>query len=440
MYTYNEAIEYIESIPKFTSKNDHIHTAQFLQQLGLRTEEDDISAKFKIIHVAGTNGKGSVCAFLSNVLVKCGKRTGLFISPHLIKHNERIRINNEIISDDGFVRAFEYVKHTVEQMENMGLAHPSYFEFLLGMGMYIFDKEEVEYIVLETGLGGRLDATNVFKKPYLTVITPIGLDHMEYLGDSVAQITTEKAGIIKPGVPVIYWGEDENVAGIIEMYAKMNDSLAIKVSKKDYKIIKKTHKGVDFYSLCGYYLKSAFTVPFIADYQVQNAMLALRTIEMLEDIREEFINIQKGIAGVKWEGRMEPVAPGIIFDGAHNGPGIDEFIHTFQEYACNGRKYILFSAVKDKDYDYMISRLCDTDVSRIYITRIDSSRGLEEHEIFRDFSKYHVRAELKVIHNVRDAFVQAVRDKEEQDVLFCVGSLYLIGELKRELNTAGLLN
>lgn len=438
MCAYNEAIEYIENIPRFTGKNDHVHTVTFLQQLGLKIENDDNPGKYKIIHVAGTNGKGSVCAFLSNVLVNCGKKTGLFVSPHLIKHNERIRIDNEPISDEIFVEAFSFVKRAVERMAEMGLAHPSYFEFLFGLGMYVFDKQNVEYIVLETGLGGRLDATNVFQKPYLTVITSIGMDHMEYLGDTIEQITTEKAGIIKAGVPVVYWGENESVAGIIETHAGINGSLAIKVSKKDYKIIKKTHKGVAFYSLCGYYLKSAFTVPFIADYQVQNAMVALRAIEMLEDIKENRQNIYNGIAGVKWEGRMEMAAPGIILDGAHNGPGIDEFIHTFCEYACDGRKYILFSVVKDKDYDYMVNRLCKTDANRIYITRIDSSRGLNEKEILHDFLKHNVKAELKVIHNVRDAFAQAIREKGEQDVLFCVGSLYLIGELKQGFDIFGL--
>lgn len=433
MYTYNEAIAYIENIPKFTGKNDHIHTAMFLERLGIRTEEKGSGSKFKIIHVAGTNGKGSVCAFLSNVLVKCGKRTGLFTSPHLIKHNERIQINNEIISDDKFTESFDYVKNTVDQMTKEGLAHPSYFEFLFGMAMYVFNGENVEYIVLETGLGGRLDATNVFQRPYLTVITAIGMDHMEYLGDSIEQIASEKAGIIKPKVPVVYWGEEKTVAEIIERYAGMNGSLAVKVSKKDYKIIKKTHKGVDFYSLCGYYLKSAFTVPFPAEYQVQNAMTALRAVEMLEDIKEDRKSIYEGIAETRWEGRMEQAAPGIIFDGAHNGPGIDEFIRTFREYPCDGKKYILFSVVKDKDYDYMISRLCDTEVSRIYITRIDSDRGLNENEILEDFSKHNVTAELNVVPDVREAFARAVRDKEEKDVLFCVGSLYLIGELKQEI-------
>lgn len=433
MYTYNEAIAYIESIPKFTSKNDHIHTAGFLEKLGIKTGETD-RPEFKIIHVAGTNGKGSVCAFLSNILVQCGKQTGSFTSPHLLRHNERIRINNEIISDDLFLEAFRQVKYTVDQMMKEGMAHPSYFEFLLGMGMHVFDRANVEYILLETGLGGRLDAANVFKKPYLTVITSIGMDHMEYLGNTIEEIASEKAGIIKPGVPVVYWGEEEVPSAVIEKQAMLNDSLAVKVSKKDYKIMKKTHKSVDFYSLCGYYLKSAFTVAFPAEYQVQNAMIALRAAEMLEDIKEERESIRDGIAGTRWEGRMEEAAPGIIFDGAHNGPGIDEFIHEFREYPCEGRKYILFSVVKDKDYDYMIRRLCDTDASRIYITRIDSDRGLDENEILRDFAKYNVTAELKVVPDVRKAFAQAVRDREDRDVLFCVGSLYLIGELKQEVS------
>lgn len=430
MFTYEEVIDYIENIPKFTEKNDHIHTAYFLEQLGIKNTFLD---KFKIIHVAGTNGKGTVCAYLSNVLVKCEKKTGMFISPHLVKVNERIRINNESISDKEFMDGFEHVKTAVEKMATMGLAHPSYFEFLFGLGMYVFLKHNVEYIVLETGLGGRLDATNVFKKPYLTVITSIGMDHMEYLGSTILQIAKEKAGIIKPKIPVIYWGEDESVSKVIEECAKDNDSLAIKVSKKDYTIIVKDHKRVDFYPLCGYYLNSTFSVPFIAEYQVQNAMLALRTIEMMDEIKKESFHIQEGIAQVKWEGRMERIAPGIFFDGAHNGLGIDEFIHTFNEYVCTGKKYILFSVIQDKDYDYMVRKLSEINVDRIYITKINSFRGLDEDKIVDDFLRYNANAELMVIHNAKDAFIQAVQDKTDEDVLFCLGSLYLIGELKKYL-------
>src|SRR5574344_437025 len=208
--TYDECVEYISEIPKFTKKNSLDHTRKLLDLLEINEQE------YKIIHVAGTNGKGTVCALISNALVTCEKKTGLFISPHLVKINERIRINNDQIDDELFLDAFLQVKRAVDQLVEAGDAHPSFFEYLFLMAMYVYKKEKVEYIILETGLGGRLDATNVFRKPLLTVITSIGMDHMEYLGDTIDKIAQEKAGIIKKGVPVIFWGEDSKVAEVIQ--------------------------------------------------------------------------------------------------------------------------------------------------------------------------------------------------------------------------------
>ena len=387
----------------------------------------------KIIHVAGTNGKGTVCAILSNVLVNCGKKTGLFISPHLVHINERIRINNKEISDEEFVQAFNEVKNVVDKMKQEDYPHPSYFEFLFLMAMWNFNKEAVEYIVLETGLGGRLDATNSMLSPYLTVITSIGMDHMEYLGDTIEKIAVEKAGIIKKYVPVIYWGADERVSDVISDVAKKMQAKTVKVLVDNYKIIKKTNKSVDFSIVSEYYLNDIFSVPFISEYQVQNAAVAIKTIECMPEIRNMKDLVKSGIANVHWEGRMEMIMPSIILDGAHNGPGIDEFIKTFNEYECTGDKNILFSVVKDKDYEYMVSKLSETEVKNVYITRIDSDRGLETDKIYEDFRKYGCEANISVNEDVSQAFRQAVDAKKEEDVLFCVGSLYLVGEIKKSL-------
>lgn len=312
---YEDVVEYIDNIPKFTSKNSLEHTRRFLEELGIKQDE---SNKMKIIHVAGTNGKGTVCAILSNVLVNCGKKTGLFISPHLVHINERIRINNKEISDEEFVQAFNEVKNVVDKMKQEDYPHPSYFEFLFLMAMWNFNKEAVEYIVLETGLGGRLDATNSMLSPYLTVITSIGMDHMEYLGDTIEKIAVEKAGIIKKYVPVIYWGADERVSDVISDVAEKMQAKTVKVLVDNYKIIKKTNKSVDFSIVSEYYLNDIFSVPFISEYQVQNAAVAIKTIECMPEIRNMKDLVKSGIANVHWEGRMEMIMPGIILDGAHN--------------------------------------------------------------------------------------------------------------------------
>lgn len=176
------------------------NTVELMERLG-RPERS-----MKIIHVAGTNGKGSVCAFLSTMLVKEGKETGLFTSPHLVKINERFQINNEPVSDEDFLAAYRRVQAVVEEMQKDGFAHPTYFELLFALAMVLFKEKRMEYVVLETGLGGRLDATNMVEKPLATVITSISLDHTEILGDTIEKIAFEKAGIIKPHVPVIYDG------------------------------------------------------------------------------------------------------------------------------------------------------------------------------------------------------------------------------------------
>ena len=189
--TYEEICEYIYKIPKFTKKNSLAHTKELMRRL--KNPQDS----FAVIHVAGSNGKGSVCAFISSILREAGFRTGLFTSPHLVCMEERFCIDGKNCSREDFVWAYGQVRQAVAEMQEEKMAHPSFFEYLFAMGMVIFKKKGVKYLVLETGLGGRLDATNIFSKPLLTVITSISLEHTEILGDTIEKIAAEKAGIIK---------------------------------------------------------------------------------------------------------------------------------------------------------------------------------------------------------------------------------------------------
>lgn len=421
---YESAVEYINGIPKFTTKNKLEHTKMFMECLGIKQD------KMKIIHVAGTNGKGTICAMTSSILNKCGKTNGLFTSPHLVKINERICINGQNISDEEFLSIFIQVKEKADMLKEKGVPHPSYFEFLFLMAMLEFYKCGVEYVVLETGLGGRLDATNSVEKPVLTMISAIGMDHMEYLGNTIKEIAGEKAGIIKEGANVVFWGEDKEVCEVVENAADLKNSSFIKVDKANYKITKKTDKSVAFSSLYEYYLNETFLIPFISEYQVMNASVVLAGVSTLAEIRDNLSGIKDGLSDVLWEGRMEMVSEGVILDGAHNGPGIDEFIKTFNDYECNGEKIILFSVVRDKDYDYMIAALSKTKASRIFITGIDSERGLKTKDIYDKFTAKGCTAKVTLIDDVKEAFAAAVSKKGKEDVLFCVGSLYLIGEIK----------
>lgn len=430
---YEEIEQYIENIPRFTKKNSLSHTAAFLAQLG------NPQNKMKVIHVAGTNGKGSVCAFIASILNKCNKKTGLFTSPHLMELTERININGRNVTKEEFIQGFMAIKSLAGDMEIKGYPHPSYFEFLFLMAIYIFDRKRVEYVVLETGLGGRLDATNVIENPEVTVVTSIGYDHMDILGDTIEEIAVEKAGIIKENVPVVYQGENPLVNEVIEKRAEEMHARSLACCHLDYKIVKKSANHIDFYLRCGYYLNNVFSVPFIAEYQVENAVLALMAVAQLQGIGNEIENVKSGLADVRWQGRMEQVMPGVYFDGAHNGPGIDAFVKTVSEYSCSGNKYILFSAVKEKDYKYMVEKIClSIRPKKIFVTQIGGKRNLAAGKIAGEIDGID-SIDSYVSDSVQDAFFKALDEKKPEDVLFCVGSLYLIGELKELCDDGGLV-
>lgn len=422
--TYTEAVEYILSVPKFTKKNKMENTVELMERLG-RPERS-----MKIIHVAGTNGKGSVCAFLSTMLVKAGKETGLFTSPHLVKINERFQINNEPVSDEDFLAAYRRVQAVVEEMQKDGFAHPTYFELLFALAMVLFKEKRMEYVVLETGLGGRLDATNMVEKPLATVITSISLDHTEILGDTIEKIAFEKAGIIKPHVPVIYDGHCKEAEQVIRKRAEELDAPAFGLHEEMYEILANTEKSIDFSMNSGYYEHTEVTVPYLAHYQVINSALALLAMDAIDQKRE--ISIETRIQAIRetaWQGRMETVLPGVVFDGAHNADGVREFVRTVQRVQRERRVTLLFSAVMEKNYEKMIQTICEqTELSCVTVTEIPGDRNVSAGKLAEIFRKY-TKAPVKAVLKIADAFDAAMEEKRD-GMLFCVGSLYLVGELK----------
>lgn len=421
---YTEAVDYIFSVPKFTKKNKPENTAELMERLG-RPERGK-----QIIHVAGSNGKGSVCAFLSSILVKAGKRTGLFTSPHLIRINERFQINNEPVSDEEFLRAYEKVQDATLSMQQDGFAHPTYFELVFAIAMVLFQEKEAQYIVLETGLGGRLDATNVVKRPIATVITSLSLEHTEILGDTIEKIAGEKAGIIKPGVPVIYVRQDERTEAVIKKRADELNAPATALDTSMYEILMNTEKNIDFLLNCGYYENTEVTIPYLAEYQVMNSALALRTIDVIDTEKEIPISVRvEGIRETKWQGRMETVMGGVIFDGAHNAQGVKEFVKTVKRVQKDHRIVMLFSAVVEKDYEQMIKSIClETEIAAVFVTEIAGDRVVLAEELAEIFGRY-TDVPVSIHKKIGDAFEAALKERGE-GLLFCVGSLYLIGELK----------
>lgn len=424
---YTEAVDYIETIPKFTVKHPPEHTRELLSRLGNPQEG------IKIIHVAGTNGKGSVCAYLNAMLLAGGKKTGLFTSPHLVRINERFQINGEDVSDEQFLNAFLKVEKAAKEYEAEGEGHPSYFETLFLMGMLIFKEAGVEYLVMETGLGGRLDATNVVEKPLACIITSISRDHTEYLGDTLEAIAREKAGIIKAGVPVIYDASQPGPASVIAAKAKEMGSPAWPMEPSFYEMKTQSREGITFTFAYPGGEKAELAIPYVAKYQMMNASLAFYTMHILQDVHDIPKNVlAEGLSKIKWPCRMEMAAPGVIIDGAHNEDGIAQFVSTAGYFAKENEITILFTAVADKHYHEMIGEICEgIHPSHVVATQIDGSRVVPAEVLAEDFRKAGC-TDVCAEPEIRAAYEKAL-GKKGSGMLFCVGSLYLAGELKAYL-------
>ena len=420
--TYGAAVNYINATPKFTTKNSREDTARFWERLG------SPSKNRKILHIAGTNGKGSVCAYLCAVLRKAGISCGMFTSPHLVSMRERFVINGEMVSEAEFLEAFLVVMGEVKRLASS--YHPTFFELLFFMAMVLFEKHDVEYVVLETGLGGRLDATNVVEDKKLCILTSIGYDHMEYLGETLPQIAGEKAGILRPGVPVVYPQGQEDVDRVIEEYAKKIGAKTFPVGKAAIKEINIGHKTIDFSLHLHYYDYIGFTVSTSALYQVENAALAASAIARLEDERITVSALRDGIREMVWEGRMEEILPSIYLDGAHNVDGIRAFLETVKRHSCTGRRILLYSTVRDKQYERTAALLAQAALfDEIWLVPMQGERALPLAKLTDTFGQY-TGFDKKAYETLDMAFSELLTQKNDGDKVYIVGSLYLAGEVK----------
>lgn len=434
-----QAEEYLEKIPMWTrEKHSLTDIRAFLHEMG------DPDRKLSIIHVAGTNGKGSVCAFLTSLYRNAGFRTGTFISPHLVTVRERFLLNNEMVSPGKIQAAFETVLETVNIMKEKGYSHPSYFEFLFYMAMALFADETPELVILETGLGGRLDATNVVENPLACVITSISLDHIMYLGDTIEAVAGEKAGIIKRQVPVIYDDTVPEASEVICERAVQMASKAYPVGKGDFSILGTKDQGLSIraegeaaqaFAAAG---PLVLEIPFEAPYQAENAMLAVKTAVVLGQRERGFrlteAQITEGIRTARWAGRMERAGENLYLDGAHNPGGIKAFIQAAASMAARQKKkaYLLFGAVSDKDYMAMARLLCEgISWAGIGVVHIDSSRSMDTEVLAEAFSQAY-KGPVRAFETAGEA-LREMKKQAGDELLFCAGSLYLIGELKVQL-------
>lgn len=391
--------EYIERIPMWAKKKNSLsEVRKNIEILGVKLP--------KVIHVAGTNGKGSVCAYLSNILIENHMKVGTFISPHLIEVNERILLDMTPISDRELECISKYVR---EKLSGKSTA-PTYFEYIFYIATVFFSKSNPDYVILETGMGGRLDVTNVFEDT-LSIITSIGMDHMQFLGNSIKEIAFEKVGIIKYNSTVIFDDSNEEANEIIIENAKAKEAKIIPLSDFDYESLKFTYVK---------YKKKAAALAILGAGQLLN------TID----------NIDEAVTKTVWHGRMEEIEKDIIIDGAHNEPAIIEFTDNVMKLAkVNNKKIkLLISVVKDKEvekiFDIITSKL---EVKKYYLTAMNSYRSNSTDELYNSLNilleKNKRQSKISCYNSSIEAFNEAKKEKADDEILFCVGSLYLMGEI-----------
>ena len=446
MITFEEAVAYLKDMPRFTVKKNPADSRDlkwFLKKLG------NPEQNLRIIHVAGTNGKGSVCAYMSSILQEAGYRTAVFTSPHLVDMRERFAVNGEIISEEAFLQAFCAVGDAVQKANSVTPEFVlNFYEYLFCMALLCFAEEKPDYCIIETGLGGRLDATNYVDNKLLTVITRISLDHVQYLGDTTAKIAAEKAGILRPGVPVVYLDGDADASAVICRKASELGAPQIPVSKKDYTFLGFRKKYIDFSLRSEYYNYISLTLHTIARYQMENAALAVRAVEVLfrsTDTEENggrlcagagcptVEEIRRGILGCFWQGRMEEVLPEVYVDGAHNDDGIRAFLDTVTEDGHATGRRLLFGVAADKDCRHMIQRVITSGLfDHIAFTHMRTARSLSMEE-FRDLLA--VYPGHYTMYTEADTALREQRgEKRPGERLYIAGSLYLVGEIKESLD------
>lgn len=421
--TYEAAIAYIHDTNKFASKLGLENIRALLDRLG--NPQDDL----RFVHVAGTNGKGSTTAFISYALKAQGYRVGTYTSPFLQQFNERIQINHEPISDKSLAIHTTAVKAAIDDMVAAGLEHPTEFEIVTAIGFEYFKAQGVDVVVLEVGLGGRLDSTNIISNPLACVITPIALDHVQYLGDTIEKIAFEKAGIIKNDSIVVCASQSPEAINVIKTKATQTNSMVI-ISDSNLSVISKMSlDGTEFS-----YKEHTYTIGLLGAHQIQNACTAIDTLIALTSsggIHVSMAAIEMGLKEAQWAGRFEIVHkdPTLIIDGAHNAHGVKALREAILTYNPTGKRIAIFGMMADKDVKEVLGSVHDLfDV--FYTVEPNNPRAMTHvdiHKVLVELNYSGPIYPLSKIDLVRDLMAS---EKEPDTILYSFGSLYYIGEVR----------
>lgn len=421
-----DAINYIHETNKFGSVLGLENIKTLLGKMG--NPQD----KLKFIHVAGTNGKGSTCSYIINMLQAEGYRVGLFTSPYLEVFNERIRINDDYIDDESLADITFEVKEKVDEMLEEGCNHPTEFEIVTAIGIDYFVKEKVDFVVLEVGLGGRYDSTNVISESAVSVIAPIAMDHIDVLGDTLGKIAYEKAGIIKPEGLVVSYPQDKEAMDVIEDVAKEEKAELIVAPLENLDIKRTGEDGTEFAFEYNGNKFEDLEIKLIGKHQAKNASLALTAVLVLREkgiieISDE--SIKKGLSNTRWIGRLELIRknPRFIIDGAHNLQGIEALKKTLSEIFNYKRLILGLGILADKDVDHMIGEMAPLgDV--VIVTEPNIFRAMTAEELGEKMKK--LNDNVIVEKDIEKAIDKALEIAEEDDLILFSGSLYLIGDVR----------
>jgi dihydrofolate synthase/folylpolyglutamate synthase len=433
---FQEAVRYLLSLGMELAAPTQAAAAKFnLENITILAKNlGHPEQKYPSIHIAGTNGKGSTAAFLESILRHAGYRTGLYTSPHLERINERIRVNGDEIPDAAFAAVFSGIQRTIEQLLADGTlwAHPTFFECMTAIAFVHFAEAGVEFAVFETGLGGRLDATNILT-PKVSVITHIDFDHENFLGHSLREIAGEKAGIIKPGVPVVIAGQRDEAREVLVAKAHEQGSPVIETLGAFEIESQEIVNGRVRAALQEIATGTLFDIaPQLAGrFQLQNALNAVAAARLLrsQGARIDDAAVEMGIATAAWPGRIEKVHshPDIYLDGAHN-PSAARELATFLQENFSGRKlFLIFGALRDKAVDEIAGILFPL-ASEVIFTEPRSSRSISAAQL-AEIAAHHA-AKSEIIPNAEQALSAALAKAAPTDVICITGSLYLVGDLR----------
>ena len=412
---YKECLEYLRTHCKRGMPGGIERTCRMVELL------HHPEASLRVIHVAGTNGKGSTSAILESILRENGYRVGLFTSPHLIRYEERIQINREMISEEAFAQILSFLaEDIIPQLIYDGMEHPGEFELLTVMS-WLYFKDRTDYVICEVGLGGALDPTNLVKDPLISVVTPVSLDHCQLLGNTIAEIAGEKAGIIKYGIPVVAAEQSMDAIKVIRGVAEKKSAPIYIANREEGETIETNLLG---------------------DYQQVNAKTALTVLRVLKERRAVEIEeeaLTRGLKRVSWAGRMEyhdlGEGKGILLDGAHNPDGIRCLSDNLKKL-YSGREIIFFLSILDeKEQDLMLETLTPF-ASRVIITK-PSSTGRADHwmDIQKRVEKIAPNLPVTLEEQEEEGLKKAVENLKQDQLLCITGSLYLLGDCEKYLQS-----